>query len=370
MEKSIRIRVASSDKSTRGKRYKQFNNLLNNIDKLKQQLESLQEQMVSGITFFYQEIKPRHLEQQEVMVQLVKALHHAHSDELFGKKDREKISYLIKHYCRDLFEVEDQDFPELIEIFNFHSTQTHEEMVAEVKERERRQAEELIHSFGLTVDLDDEDDMDSIMAKAMAAAEQAKQEAAERSANRPQTERQKLKAEQERQKEKDIQKVSKNIYSELVRLLHPDQEQDETQRFIKTEAIQRVNDAYERNDLFELLSLQAEYVQKEGDHLTLLPDQEFKYYLKVLRNQQQELQEALFMMGHIPGVEGYVVRFLCHGNPSLVAKIRQDALAAEKKNLGALKENLKKAGSPQTIKKSLRYLNLEEESDYFDLYYS
>lgn len=369
MKKPISIKVAQSDKSPRAKRYKQFNTLLNKINKLKQELETLKEQMSSGLVFFHQEIKPLHQRQQDLMVKQVEALHRAYPHKTFGKKDREKIAHLIVSRCENLFQVQDRDFPELTEIFNFYSDQTREELEAGAKQMEREMAEDMIHSFGLDVELDDEDDIEEILAKAQAAAErreQEEQEKAEKSAKGPKTERQQIKEEQTRQKEKDIQKVSKNIYSELVRLLHPDREQDEAQRAVKTAAIQRVNEAYERNDLFELLNLQAEYLQKEGDQLTLLPEKEFKYYLDVLRNQERELQQTLNMSKFIPGTEGYVAQFFCHPNPNTMQVMRQRAVREEKEALKSYQHNLDVAKDLKALKDALRYYEIEEEEDDFE----
>jgi len=364
MKKPVSIKVAQSDKSPRAKRYKQFNTLLNKINKLKQELETLKEQMSSGLAFFHKEIRPLHQRQQDLMVKQVEALHRAYPHKTFGKKEREKIAHLIVVRCENLFQVQDRDFPELTEIFNFYSDQTREELAAEAKQANREMAEDMLHSFGLDIELDDEDDLEEILAKAEAAAERQKQEKAEKSAKRPKTERQQLKEEQERQKEKDIQKVSKNIYSELVRLLHPDREQDEAERVIKTSAIQRVNEAYERNDLFELLNLQAEYLQKEGDQLTLLPEKEFKYYLDVLRSQEQELQQTLNMSKFIPGTEGYVAQFFCHPNPNTMQVMRQRAVREEKEALKSYQHNLDLAKDLKALKDALRYYEIEDEDDF------
>lgn len=364
MKKPISIKVAQSDKSPRAKRFKQFNTLLNKINKLKQELETLKEQMSSGLAFFHQEIKPLHQRQQDLMVKEVEALHRAYPQKTFGKKDREKIAHFIVSRCENLFQVQDRDFPELTEIFNFYSDQTREELAAEAKQLEREMAEDMLHSFGLDIELDDEDDLEEILAKAEAASERKEQEKAEKSAKRPKTERQQLKEEQERQKEKDIQKVSKNIYSELVRLLHPDREQDETQRAAKTAAIQRVNEAYERNDLFELLSLQAEYLQKEGDQLSLLPEKEFKYYLDVLRSQEQELQQTLNMSKFMPGIEGYVAQFFCHPNSNTMQIMRQRAVREEKEAIKSYQHNLNLAKDLKALKDALRYYEIEEDDEF------
>lgn len=369
MKKPISIKVVPKDNSPQAKRYKQFNTLLNKINKLKAHLESLQNQMSSGLAFYHQEIRPLHLKQQDMMAEEVQALHRAYPHKVFGKKDREKIVDLILTRCQELFQVPDRDFSALTEIYNHYADHTREEFEAEQKQYTQELTEEMLRSFGLDVELDEEDDFEQVMQKAQEAAERMEKEAQERAeaeANRPKTEKQRLKEERERQKEKDVQKVSKNIYNDLVRLLHPDREIDESKKAAKTEAIQRVNEAYEKNDLFELLRLQAEYLQKEGDSLTLLPEKEFKYYLQVLKTQEQELQFELDSVSMMPGLEGFVSKHLCHPNPTTMQMLRQKAIREEKEALKSYQHNLKLAKDTKALKEALRYYELEEEEDGFD----
>jgi hypothetical protein len=364
MKKPISIEVAQNDNSSRAKRYKEFNTLLNKINQLKLQLEALQAQVSSGLAFYHQEILPLYLKQQNLLVEEVQALHRAYSHPVFGRNDRKKIAALILSHCHSLFQDTDRDFSTLTDIYNFYADQTREELEAEKKLLDQERAEAMLRSFGLDVELDDEDDLETILSKAREAAERKQDEAhehAENEARNARSEKQKLKAERERQKEKDIQKVCKNIYGDLVRLLHPDREIDESKKAAKTEAIQRVNEAYERNDLFELLRLQAEYLQKEGDALTLLPEKEFKYYLQVLKAQEQDLQYELDASAKAPGLEGYVSKNLCHPNPITTQILRQRAVKEGKEALKSHQHNLKLAKDPIVLKEALRYYEVEAD---------
>lgn len=364
MKKPISIEVAQNDNSSRAKRYKEFNTLLNKINQLKLQLETLQAQVSSGLAFYHQEILPLYLKQQNLLMEEVQALHRAYSHPIFGRNDRKKISALILSHCHSLFQDTDRDFSVLTDIYNFYADQTREELEAEKKLLGQERAEAMLRSFGLDVELEDEDDLETILSKARVAAERKQEEArehAENEARSARSEKQKVKAERERQKEKDIQKVCKNIYGDLVRLLHPDREIDESKKAAKTEAIQRVNEAYERNDLFELLRLQAEFLQKEGDALTLLPEKEFKYYLQVLKAQEQDLQTELNATSKAPGLEGYISQNLCHTNPITTQILRQRAVKEAKEALKSHQHNLKLAKDPNVLKEALRYYEVEAD---------
>lgn len=364
MKKPISIEVAQNDNSSRAKRYKEFNTLLNKINQLKLQLETLQAQVSSGLAFYHQEILPLYLKQQNLLMEEVQALHRAYSYPIFGRNDRKKISALILSHCHSLFQDTDRDFSVLTDIYNFYADQTREELEAEKKLLGQERAEAMLRSFGLDVELEDENDLETILSKARVAAERKQEEArehAENEARSARSEKQKVKAERERQKEKDIQKVCKNIYGDLVRLLHPDREIDESKKAAKTEAIQRVNEAYERNDLFELLRLQAEFLQKEGDALTLLPEKEFKYYLQVLKAQEQDLQTELNATSKAPGLEGYISQNLCHTNPITTQILRQRAVKEAKEALKSHQHNLKLAKDPNVLKEALRYYEVEAD---------
>jgi hypothetical protein len=366
MEKPISIKVTKSDKSPQGKRYKQFNSLINKINKLKVEYDLLQEQVRSGLVFFHAEIRPLQEKQQDLLVQEVKALHQLYPHQLFSRKDREKIAHMIVSHCSDLFQT-GRDFEELTEIYNTHSGSTREDFEAEQKQVTAEMAEEMLRDFGIDIELDPDDDIEQIMEKAQAAAESKRLEE-EAKSERPKTEKQRLKEERERKREKDIQKVSKNIYNELVKLLHPDREMDEAKKLEKTEAIQRVNEAYERNDLYALLNLQAEFLNKQGDELALMPDKEFKYYLEVLKAQEQELLYQFDTLGMVPGYEGYVYQNLCHPNPITMRSLRLKAVKEEKEGLKSYQHNLSLTKNAKILKDALQHFEIEEDDFSFSFF--
>jgi hypothetical protein len=366
MKKPISIKVETNDKSPQAKRYKQFNNLLNKINKLKEEQELLKGQIQSGVAFFYEEIKPLHVKQQDLKVEQILALDRAYGEKIFKKKDKEKIVYLIETAAIELFEVEDREFEEIIPIFEKYSEYTHEEIKQEQKQETIDMTEEMFRQMGMDIEIGEEDELGDIMEKFQEAAQKKMQEETEKAeakSKRPKTEKQQQKEDLERQKEKDIQKVSKNIYNELVRLLHPDRESDEAKRAEKTEAIQRVNEAYERNDLYQLLTLQAEFLNKDGRELALMPEKEFKYYLQVLKNQQADLEEQMMYIGMVPGIEGFVAQNLCNPNTYLMELSRKQFLQEEKKTIKNIQNNLDLAKDPKSLKIALQEFEIDDDDD-------
>jgi hypothetical protein len=370
MKKPISIKVNTNDKSPQAKRHKQFNNLLNKINKLKDEQELLKAQVQSGVAFFYEQIKPLHIKQQDLKVEQILALDRAYGEKIFKKKDKEKIAHLIETAAIELFEVDDREFEEIIPIFEKYSEYTHEEVKQGQKQETIDMTEEMLRQMGVDINIDEEDELGDIMEKLKEAAQKKMQEETEKAEaknKRPKTEKQQQKEDLERQKEKDIQKVSKNIYNELVRLLHPDRESDEAKRAEKTEAIQRVNEAYERNDLYQLLTLQAEFLNKDGRELALMPEKEFKYYLQVLKKQQADLEEQIMFMGMVPGIEGFVIQNLCNPNTYLMELSRKQFLQQEKKVIKGIQNNLDLAKDPKSLKIALQDFEIDDDDDDDDL---
>ena len=77
----------------------------------------------------------------------------------------------------------------------------------------------------------------------------------------------------------------REIYRKLASALHPDRETDAAQREAKTAMMQRVNQAYEGNDLLALLQLQLQIEQIDESHIAQAGEQRLKHYNKVLAEQ-------------------------------------------------------------------------------------
>ena len=83
------------------------------------------------------------------------------------------------------------------------------------------------------------------------------------------------------------------VYRKLASALHPDREPDTTERARKTALMQRVNQAYQKNDLLSLLQLQLEIAQIDQNALDGIAEDRLKHYNKVLGEQLEELQHEV-----------------------------------------------------------------------------
>jgi len=93
--------------------------------------------------------------------------------------------------------------------------------------------------------------------------------------------------------ERSASQSIRDVYRKLASALHPDREPDEAERVRKTILMQRVNQAYEKNDLLSLLQLQLEIEQIDQNALDGIAEDRLRHYNKVLTEQLAELQQEV-----------------------------------------------------------------------------
>lgn len=100
----------------------------------------------------------------------------------------------------------------------------------------------------------------------------------------------------EQRREAEAQQATQSvreIYRKLASALHPDRQTDATQREAHTALMQRVNQAYEAQDLLTLLELQLQIEQIDAGHMAGASEAKVKHYNKVLGEQLAELKAEI-----------------------------------------------------------------------------
>jgi curved DNA-binding protein CbpA len=120
-----------------------------------------------------------------------------------------------------------------------------------------------------------------------------RERAAKRAARGGRPTKAELAAERRAHAEREASQSVRDIFRKLAGALHPDREADSTQRERKTALMQRVNRAYKRKDLLELLTLQIEIEQIDADQLAQAPEQRLERFNAVLREQSETLAGEL-----------------------------------------------------------------------------
>jgi hypothetical protein len=83
------------------------------------------------------------------------------------------------------------------------------------------------------------------------------------------------------------------VFRKLVSVLHPDREPDPAEQARKNELMQRVNQAYEANDLLTLLGLQLEIEQIDAEHISSMTAERLAQYSQTLREQLADIEAEL-----------------------------------------------------------------------------
>jgi hypothetical protein len=99
------------------------------------------------------------------------------------------------------------------------------------------------------------------------------------------------KAQAKKQAEAELTSQSlRDIYRKLASALHPDREPDPEKRAVRTELMQRANQAYNQKDLLALLTLQLETAQICANDIAATAPERLKLYNKALAEQLAGIQ--------------------------------------------------------------------------------
>ena len=226
---------------------------------------------------------------------LVRLLDQRADDNALSKIDKSFLQELICDLASSLMHTRHAD--EMKAIYNRHSPTDFD---AEVKASQDELKQRVQEQFG--VDLDD-DAMDAASPEEMLARVQAQVEAqlAQQEARREQARsahqqaRRKPSAKQAKARTEEVSASQsiREVYRKLASALHPDRETDAAERVRKTELMQRVNQAYQKNDLLSLLQLQLEIEQIDQNALDGIAEERLRHYNKVLAGQLDELQQEV-----------------------------------------------------------------------------
>ncbi|WP_046313856.1 hypothetical protein [Pontibacter korlensis] len=327
-----------------------FNQKVKKISELKEELLKRKESISHIQKRVHDELQPLIEQLLEQRVALAHLLDRAYVLPFFRKREKEKLALFIEETTFEL--IDRYGRHELKELHDKYAELSFEDSQALVEEEANEIAEQLFWDvFGIEVDLDDPE-FDSIEDELDQKARQREQEKQARQKTRK-TKAQLAKEEKAKAELSNISKTSRRVYTNLAKLLHPDAEQDQQTRVWKEEAMKRVTQAYHQDDFFELLRLQMEFMQHEGQQLDSLPEEQLTYYTKLLDEQLGNLENALDLFSF--SAEGEL--YFRYGGTS---KQMDQKFSKEKKeillDIEFMKEELKILQDPQQVRLMLKQL--------------
>ena len=293
--------VLTSTEAPLSKEQKAFNNLVAKLDKARRKLAGWRETLVVFQRRCAGELLPRETRLAEVQAGLARALHAAHGQKGVTAAERRKLSMLIVELAAGVLQARDD--AEMKALYNEHGGTDYD---AETEALDADLKAMLAGIFG--VELGGDVDMRSpeavaaeleaqMRARAEAAGEDDDGAPASAPPRRPSGHQQAREARLAAD-EKAMSQTVREVYRKLASALHPDREPDPAERQRKTALMQRVNEAYQANNLLQLLELQVEIEQIDSAHLAGLAPERLKHYMKILRAQLKDLESEIFGIEH------------------------------------------------------------------------
>jgi len=228
--------------------------------------------------------------QRRIVLQLDDLLTETNDGPRLSRKHRIKVRALLLDIADDLLQAEPD--PAVEALYDRYSDIPHAEQRQQGVEMAEALVEEL---FGPEAtqghDAQSVEDLLHHAGERIAAAEAHARAASEHRADRAGRRRA---AERKAQAARAAATLSvREIYRKLVSALHPDRETDALERERKTSLMQRANQAYENNDLLQLLALQIEIEQIDASALANMPATRLAHYNHVLLEQTAVLDAQI-----------------------------------------------------------------------------
>ncbi|PHN47953.1 J domain-containing protein [Pseudomonas amygdali] len=266
---------------------KKFNTLM---EKLETRRKLLQQWLVISTTcekLWVEELVPMLSEQAENEITKLRLLDVAFDQFRLSKKDRATLLEIICVMTMSLMGGEhDEELKQLY--LKYTGSDYDEDERLQNQLFKSSQEEELGVELGDDVDLNSIDDVTQHIEEKLR--EQAEQAQSTQQPKKPTASE--IRREQE---EAEGSQSLREIYRKLASALHPDREQDADERERKTALMQRVNEAYENDNLLALLQMQMqmEIEQIDQTHIDNITDKRLKHFNRILSEQLRELEDEI-----------------------------------------------------------------------------
>lgn len=367
MSKQLVLSNKPKDTTPLGKEQRTFNQLVKKLRKVRAQIEQAREDDLLLRRMGEERVKPVEVLAITVHRDWVMALHNSLHLAKLSKKMAQKFPSIMLAEVQFLLgtSIFEND-PDLQAIYMHYegSGRTYEEIQDEegqvFVDMTARMMDDL---FGIKLDAEDFDDPAVIQEKLkqreaeMEAEEQARAEKYQRK----QSDAQRAAAEKRRIAEETVKKTTKQIYIDLVRHFHPDQEQDEAMRHEKTEQMKQIIAAYEADDHLKLIELQLTLLNGRSNAVAEFDKEQLKYFNNTLRKQLYQLQEELYLTS--PEGSGNIYAQLYDPNIERMHYNITRHIALTKQQEQRLLENIEMIQDPKIFKEFVREYELPDD-DY------
>ncbi|MEX3555527.1 MAG: J domain-containing protein [Burkholderia gladioli] len=275
---------------------KAFNSLVKRIEKRRKRLRAWETVTPVFQQQYVNELLPVEQTSTALQIRMVHCLDQVY-DQL-TKAERRKVALVIVDLAGGLIGEDENEDKALKAIYDKYSPTNYDSQVAAEVDGMKSIFESM---FG--VDLGDDLDLNSpeeLLQRAEAHIQQAQAEwetkDAERDARRAKRKKSSKQQAAEAQAQEQQAQISlsiREVYRKLASAMHPDRETDPQERERKTQLMQRVNQAYQKNNLLQLLELQLELEHIDQRALNSMSEERLKHYNAILKEQVHELDREI-----------------------------------------------------------------------------
>ena len=285
-----------SDQATLSKGQKAFNALIKQIEKKRARLAAWESAMPSYHQKYLSDWVPLIEASVDLRTKLVVCLDGAYDQKGFTKTERRTMADVITELAGEL--VAARDDAEMKRLYNRYSQSDYDrEEAANLKGVQDMLEAVLGVELGEEMDLSSPDEFfaraqEKIQAR-QAEFDAERQAHEDRRAQRAQSAKRLAQEARQQTQQRQLSQSIREVYRKLVSALHPDRETDPLERDRKTALMQRVNQAYDKNNLLQLLELQLELEHIDQFALNNISDNRLKHYNKILKDQLAELDQEI-----------------------------------------------------------------------------
>ncbi|MEI6746623.1 MAG: hypothetical protein WCL34_11735 [Methylococcaceae bacterium] len=355
MSKIVHIKH-KEEKAVLSKAQKKFNSLIKKIDAQKKILVDWENSKTKISQRVNSEHQPLLDSFNQARAEMVYLLDRAHGDSFFKKTDKAKLKALICDMAAELIQ---EGMDELKEIYNRYNHTDFDTEAEEIEADMTNSMKSLMEKmFGFEMDDIDFSSIETVneaLQKRFQAQQESQLHQESKRTPRKKTAKQLEKEAREKEEAQNASKSIQEVFRKLVAVLHPDREPDEAERERKTKLMQRVNEAYKKKDLLQLLALQLELEQIDQSNLNTIAEDKLKHFNKVLEGQLEELLDEINgiqfpfrMMLNLPPWEKLT--------PDDVLKSLSHDIRELKKSLKDIEREIKELQNPLTLKAMLKTL--------------
>lgn len=308
------IITAKTNTEPLSKKAIQFNKLLLRIQKAETKLADTKNKLDLKFVEFSQKVLPLHYERCKIQLDIVKEiLTYISSNKISNTREE-----ILKEFCintadqiamgpHGLTEEKFEDFKSVLKKIypDFDLSEDESNLDNETTSDTDRRAEALemtkdmfrmqLEMLDIEVNLDDitADMSDEEIAEAF---DKKLQAADPRYHATPKKPRKKSKAQLRKEAAKkefhDMkEKTFSSMYKSLVKLIHPDGEQDEKMKEKKSEWMKRLTVAYKKKDLKTMMHIELEWLHGAKDEIEKMSEEKMGYFIEMLKEQAAELDQ-------------------------------------------------------------------------------